>query len=430
MRYGAATAAYQIEGGWDADGKGPSIWDAFVREPGRIRNGETGDVACDHYNRWREDVELMAELGLQAYRFSISWSRVLAAGEGRVNEQGLAFYDGLVDALLEHGIEPWVTLHHWDLPLALYERGGWESPESPRWFAEFAHVVAERLGDRVETWLTLNEPQVMAGAGYLTGEHAPGRKEPRTFVRIADSLLHAHAAGADAVRAAAPNARVGIALNMSPVEPASDSEEDAAAAHRVDGALNRWFLDPVFGRGYPEDLREWYGFEGEPPAPVPPDVIGVNYYFRQLVCAEPGSWLGAVQVEPEGVPKTDMGWEIHPDGLRDVLARVRDDYGPALLAVTENGIATEGIEDPARIDYLREHVARAEGLADAYFVWSLLDNFEWARGYAMRFGLVHVDYETLERRVKASGRWYRDHIRSAASRGIVPVRGQSPEPSM
>jgi beta-glucosidase len=411
--YGAATAAYQIEGGWDADGKGPSIWDAFVREPGRIDNADTGDVACDHYRRWRDDVALMAELGLQAYRFSISWPRVLSEGEGRVNEAGLAFYDALVDALLEHGIQPWVTLHHWDLPLALYERGGWESPESSRWFAEFAHVVASGLGDRVESWMTLNEPQVIAYHGYLDGAHAPGRKEPRTFVRVADSLMHAHAAGADAIRAAAPNARVGIALNMSPVEPATDSPEDAAAATRVDGALNRWFLDAVFGRGYPADLREWYAFEGEAPKPVPPDVLGVNYYFRQLVRADAGNSFGAVQVEPEGVPTTDMGWEIHPDGLRDVLARVRDEYVPPLLAVTENGIATEGIADPDRIEYLSEHVARAQGLADAYFVWSLLDNFEWARGYAKRFGLVHVEFETQERTIKSSGHWYRDHIRKA-----------------
>jgi beta-glucosidase len=411
--YGAATAAYQIEGGWNEEGKGPSIWDAFVREPGRIANGETGDVACDHYHRWRKDVGLMAELGLHAYRFSISWPRVLPQGEGRVNEPGIAFYDRLVDALLERGIQPWVTLHHWDLPLALYERGGWESPESARWFADFAHVVASRLGDRVEHWMTLNEPHVIAHAGYLGGEHAPGRREPRTFVRVADSLMHAHAAGADAVRAAVPGARIGIALNMSPVEPASDAEEDAAAARRIDGAVNRWFLDAVFGRGYPADMREWFAFEGEAPSPAAPDLVGVNYYFRQIVRAEHGNSLGAAQVEPEGVPKSDMGWEIHPDGLRDVLERVQSDYGPPLLAVTENGIATQGIDDPIRIDYLSEHIARAEGLAAAYFVWTLMDNFEWARGYAARFGLVHVDHETQERTIKASGHWYRDHIRNS-----------------
>ena len=413
MLYGAATAAYQIEGGWDKGGKGPSIWDTFVREPGRIANGETGDAACDHYHRWRDDVALMAELGLQAYRFSISWPRVLPEGEGRINELGLAFYERLVDALLEQGIQPWVTLHHWDLPLALYERGGWESPESSRWFAEFAHLVADRLGDRVENWMTMNEPQVIAYHGYLDGAHAPGRKEPRTFVRVADSLMHAHGAGMEAVRAAAPRARIGIALNMSPVEPASNSEADAAAARRVDGALNRWFLDAVFGRGYPSDMREWYAFEGNAPSPAPPDLVGVNYYFRQIVRAASGNSFGAEQVQPDGVPTSDMGWEIHPQGLRDVLTRVRDEYAPPLLAVTENGIATDGIDDPIRIDYLREHIASAEGIADAYFVWSLLDNFEWARGYAMRFGLVHVDFETQERTIKSSGRWYRDQIRSS-----------------
>jgi beta-glucosidase len=411
--YGAATAAYQIEGAWNEDGKGPSIWDAFVREPGRIANGETGDVACDHYHRWREDVGLIAELGLQAYRFSISWPRVLPEGVGGVNEPGIAFYERLVDALLEHGVQPWVTLHHWDLPLALYERGGWESPESGRWFAEFAHLVGARLGDRVEHWMTLNEPQVIAHAGYLGGEHAPGRREPRTYVRVVDSLMHAHAAGVDALRAVAPNARIGVALNMSPVEPASDSEDDAAAARRIDGALNRWFLDAVFGRGYPADMREWFAFEGDAPSPAAPDFVGINYYFRQFVRADPGNSLGAAQVHPQGVPITDMGWEIHPDGLRDVLARVQSEYDPPPLAVTENGIATQGIDDPARIEYLQDHIARAQGLAEAYFVWTLIDNFEWARGYAARFGLVHVDYETQKRTIKASGRWYRDHIRSS-----------------
>jgi beta-glucosidase len=411
--YGAATAAYQIEGAWDEDGKGPSIWDAFVREPRRIANGDTGDIACDHYHRWREDVALMSELGLQAYRFSISWPRVLPDGEGRTNEPGIAFYERLVDALLEDGIEPWVTLHHWDLPLALYEQGGWESPESARWFSEFAHFVGGRLGDRVARWMTLNEPQVVAYHGYLDGQHAPGRQEPRTFVRVADTLMHAHAAGMEALRAAVPKAQIGIALNMSPVEPASGSEEDAAAARRVDGGLNRWFLDSVFGRGYPEDMRTWYAFDGDAPAPPPPDFVGVNYYFRQIVRAATGNSFGAVQVQPEGVQTTDMGWEVHPDGLRDVLARVRDEYEPPLLAVTENGIAIDGIDDPMRIEYLRDHIARAEGLADAYFVWSLLDNFEWARGYAPRFGLIHVDFETQKRTIKSSGRWYRDHIRSS-----------------
>src|SRR5918998_5674391 len=274
MIYGAATAAYQIEGAWNEDGKGPSIWDAFVREPGRIDNGETGDVACDHYHRWRDDVALMAELGLHAYRFSISWPRVLPDGDGRVNEDGMAFYENLVDALLARGIQPWVTLHHWDLPLALYERGGWESRDSARWFASFATLVGERLGDRVERWLTLNEPQVIAYHGYLDGQHAPGRQEPRTFVRVADALMHAHAEGAEALRAAAPRAQIGIALNMSPVEPATDSDEDAAAARRVDGGLNRWFLDSVFGRGYPDDMREWYAFEGDAPEPPPVDFVG------------------------------------------------------------------------------------------------------------------------------------------------------------
>ena len=383
-----------------------------MRRPGAIENGDTGDVACDHYHRWLEDVELMAELGLQAYRFSISWPRVLPEGTGRVNDAGLAFYDRLVDALLARGIEPWVTLHHWDFPLALYDRGGWESPESASWFAEYASVVAARLGDRVKHWLTLNEPQVIAFNGYATGAHAPGRREPGTAVRVAHGLMRAHAAGVDALRAAVPDARVGIALNVSPVEPASDAEEDVAAARRVDGHLIRWFFDSAFGRGYPDDMREWYGFTDEAPPGLPLDFVGVNYYFRQIVRHDPGHWLGAAQVPVEGARTTAMGWEIHPDGLRDVLERVRLDYAPASLAVTENGMAGDGVDDPDRVDYLREHVERARGLADAYFVWSLLDNFEWAWGYAMRFGLVHVDYDTQRRTIKTSGRWYADLIRS------------------
>jgi beta-glucosidase len=418
--FGAATAAYQIEGAWDEDGKGPSIWDTFVRLPGRIREGDTGDVACDHYHRYEEDVALMAELGLQAYRFSVSWARVLPEGVGRVNAPGLDFYDRLVDALLARGIQPWLTLHHWDLPQALYDRGGWESGEMPGWFAEYATVVAERLGDRVHHWMTLNEPQVIAYHGYLSGEHAPGRKEPRTFVRVADATMQAHAAGMEALRAVLPDAQLGIALNTSPVEPLTGSEEDVTAARRVDGSLNRWFFDAVFGRGYPEDLREWYAFDGPAPAPPEPDFVGLNYYFRQIVRAASGNYLGAVEQPPEGVPKTDMGWEIHAQGLADALGRMREEYEPRFLAVTENGMAVQGIEDEARVEYLRDHIAAADGLADAYFVWSLLDNFEWARGFGMRFGLIHVDYQTQQRTVKRSGRWYADRIAQETARAPAP----------
>jgi len=356
----------------------------------------------------------MAELGLEAYRFSVSWPRVLPEGTGAINERGLDFYDRLVDALVARGIEPWVTLHHWDLPQALYDRGGWESPEMPQWFGEFAGVVAARLGDRVRHWMTLNEPQVIAYHGYLGGEHAPGRKEPRTFVRVADATMHAHAAGMDALRAAlGEDAQLGIALNTSPVEPHSDADDDVAAARRVDGSLNRWFFDAVFGRGYPDDMREWYAFDGAAPRPPELDFVGLNYYFRQIVRADAGNYLGAVQVEPEGADKTDMGWEIHAPGLRTALERVRAEYAPTFLAVTENGIALDGIDDPARVDYLRDHIDVADGLADAYFVWSLLDNFEWARGFTPRFGIVHVDYATQARTIKRSGRWYADHIVAA-----------------
>ena len=411
MLFGAATAAYQIEGAWDEAGKGRSIWDDYVRVPGAIENGDTGDVACDHYHRYREDVALMADLGLDAYRFSISWPRVLPEGSGRVEQRGVDFYDRLVDELLAKGIRPWVTLYHWDLPSALYARGGWESPECVEWFAEYANVVAERLGDRVKDWMTLNEPEVVAFAGYAWGQHAPGERDPARAVRVSHGLLNAHAAGLDALRAAVPDARLGIALNVSPVEPATDSEEDAAAARRVDGQLNRWFLDAVFARGYPGDMVEWYGWDRPAATPATPDFVGVNYYFRRIVRAAE-NFLGADQVEVTGVPTSDMGWEIHPDGLFEILARVRDEYAPAAIAVTENGIALEGIDDRGRVAYLGDHIERARKIADAYFVWSLLDNFEWAWGYRMRFGIVHVDFETQQRTVKTSGRWYAERIRA------------------
>jgi beta-glucosidase len=410
MVFGAATAAYQIEGAWDEDGKGPSIWDEFVRRRNAIANHDTGDVACDHYHRWREDVDLMAELGLQAYRFSISWPRILPEGTGRLEERGLAFYDRLVDALLERGIEPWVTLYHWDLPLALQDRSGWQAPDVDRWFAEYARVVAERLGDRVRNWMTLNEPWVSAYEGHAFGVHAPGIRDPEGAVRAAHGLMRAHQAAVPAIRAASPDARVGLVLNVSPVEAATDSEADRAAAERVDGYVNRWFLDAAFGRGYPADIAEWFRFAEPAAAAQPLDFVGLNYYFRSVVRAG-DSFIGAEQVPMTGGSTSDMGWEVHAPGLGRILRRVRDEYAPASIAVTENGMAARGIDDPARVEYLRDHIEQAEGIADAYFVWSFLDNFEWAWGYDMRFGIVHVDYSTLERTVKRSGHWYSERIR-------------------
>jgi beta-glucosidase len=422
--FGTATAAYQIEGGHDADGKGPSIWDTFCDRPGAISTGETGDIACDHYHRWREDVALMSELGLGAYRFSISWPRVLPAGSGAPNEKGLEFYDRLVDALLANGIRPFVTLYHWDLPQALQDKGGWASRDVVERFGEYADLVARRLGDRVKDWMTLNEPEVVAYAGHYVGVHAPGVRDFSTAVLVSHHLLLAHRAAAAAIRTAHPAARVGIALNLSHCEPATDSPEDADAARHADGYLNRWFLDPLFGRGYPKDMvalyapyfdraRELERYDGRL------DFLGVNYYTRRLVTAGDGP-LRSKRVDREGVERTAIGWEVHPASFRKVLVRVHRDYAPRQVFVTENGAAYDDVvdgdrvDDGARVSFLTRHfAAAADAVRDGvplagYFVWTLMDNFEWAHGTSKRFGIVHTDYRTQRRRIKSSGRWYRE----------------------
>ena len=428
--WGAATAAYQIEGAWDAEGKGESIWDVFCRVPGAIETGETGQTACDHYRRWKEDVRLLAELGLNAYRFSVSWPRVLPEGKGAVNERGLDFYDRLVDALLARGIRPFVTLYHWDLPQALQERGGWGSADAVGWFADYAAVVARRLGDRVHDWITINEPEVVAFAGHAHGVHAPGRRDWSLALRVAHGLLLAHAHGAAAVRATAREPSVGIALNLSPCESAGDAPGDVDAATRLDGYLNRWFLDPLYGRGYPSDLVEWYGDLLDVEAGPPDgglDFLGVNYYSRRLVRAGGGGPLRLEQVTPADSELTAMGWEVFPEGLRRLLERLDDDYSPAAIYVTENGAAFDDapgrdgrVEDEHRRRYLAAHLSAAAAALESevplrgYFVWSLLDNFEWAHGTSKRFGLVRIDYETQRRTIKTSGEWYRALV--AASR--------------
>ena len=419
--FGTATAAYQIEGGHDADGKGPSIWDTFCRRPGAISTGETGDIACDHYHRWREDVGLLRDLGCNAYRLSISWPRVLPVGSGAVNEAGLAFYDRLVDELLANGVRPFVTLYHWDLPQALQEKGGWSAPETVEAFGRYADVIARRLGDRVRDWITLNEPEVVAYAGHYVGVHAPGIRDFRTAVLVSHHLLLAHRAAAAAIRAAHRDSRVGIALNLSPCDPASDMPADAEAAVRMDGYLNRWFLDPLFGRGYPTDMVDLYrpygnwelnGYDGRL------DFLGVNYYARHVVRASSDGPLRGERVDPER-EHTAIGWEVHPASFRRLLVRLHREYAPAQLYVTENGAAYDDmvvddrVNDPARVSFLTRHFDAAAGaVADGvplrgYFIWTLMDNFEWAHGTSKRFGIVHTDYLTQRRRVKASGEWYR-----------------------
>jgi beta-glucosidase len=389
--WGAATAAYQIEGAWNEDGKGESIWDVFSHAPGNVLDGETGDVACDHYHRLAADIALMAELGLKAYRFSVSWPRILPDGVGRVESRGLDFYDRLVDGLLAHEIRPFLTLYHWDLPQALQDRGGWAADEAPQWFAEYASTVAEKLADRVSDWATLNEPEVVAYVGHASGEHAPGLRDVGVAERVAENLLRAHDAGLNVLRAAAPELAVGVVVNMTPIEPASDAPEDVEAADDEDARRNRFFLDGL----------------------VPgSDWVGVNYYFREIVGKD-----GFVRVDD--VERTDMGWEVHPAGLTDVLLRLHEEYHAPTIFVTENGAAYPGIDDPQRVRYLESHIeAAADALEDGvplegFFVWSLLDNFEWAHGFSKRFGIVHVDYETQERTLKSSGEWYRQLIAAA-----------------
>lgn len=433
FRFGAATASYQVEGAVDADGRGRSIWDTFSRTPGRTRNGETGDVACDHFHRLEEDLDLMAELGLRAYRFSLAWPRIQPEGRGVPNRAGLAFYDRLVDGLLARGIEPWATLYHWDLPQPLEDEGGWTDPAIVDRLAEYAGIAAARLGDRVRHWITLNEPRTHALMGYGTGRHAPGRSGWAGAMRAAHHAHLAHAAGVRAIRSAAPRALVGICHDVNEAVPASDAPDDVAAAARHDSAMTRWFLGPTFGRGYPADMLEWYARHGflhgldlsavGPAEPI--DFLALNYYRRERVTAAPvrPEWgIGSRVVEDVG-ERTGNGWEVWPDGLRAVLERVHRDYGPTSVAITENGatypdppVSDGTLRDPLRWSYLARHLAavadaRHAGVpVDAYFVWSLLDNYEWAEGYHHPFGIVHVDFTTQRRTIKESGRRYADLI--------------------
>ena len=400
-------------------------------------NGETGDVACDHYRRWESDLDLMRELGLRAYRFSISWTRIQPTGSGAANERGLDFYDRLVDGLLERGIQPWVTLYHWDLPQPIEDRGGWLEPEVVDRFSEYAGIIARRLGGRVSTWLTLNEMRTCTLMGYGTGRHAPGRHGWSSALRAAHHGHLAHAAAVRAVRAELTGARIGIAHDIAHAVPGSSSADDADALVRYDGAMHRWFLDPTFGRGYPADLVAWYdglgmleGLDLDAVRDAPPiDVLALNYYRRERIVAAPPAdeWgIGAGVLPPAG-DQTANGWEIDPDGLRAVLARLARDYAPPAIAISENGATFEdsvgadgSVEDSDRQRYLAAHLgAAADAIEEgvplvAYFAWSLMDNYEWALGYGTRFGIVHVDFATQRRTVKSSGRWYRELI--AASR--------------
>ncbi len=444
FRWGTATASYQIEGAVDEDGRGRSIWDTFAHTPGRILNGDTGDVACDHVHRYRDDVALMRDLGVNAYRFSLAWPRLQPTGTGPLNPDGVGFYDRLVDELLAAGIQPFATLYHWDLPQALEDAGGWPERDTASRFSDYAAAVHARLGDRIADWTTLNEPWCSAFLGYASGHHAPGRTEPAASVRAAHHLLLGHGLAVAAMRAALPDLRYGITLNLCPVDPASDDVADRQAARRIDGITNRLFLDPVLRGHYPADVLadlesvSGHGFihaGDERLIGVLIDFLGINYYTRQIVRARrPGegprraadgardpAWVGSPDVIRVGTGRetTAMGWEIDADGLFDILTRVTKEYAVPVLYVTENGAAFDdhvssdgAVHDPRRIAYLDGHLRAAARAIDAgvdlrgYFVWSLVDNFEWAWGYSRRFGIVRVDFADQRRIVKDSGHWF------------------------
>jgi beta-glucosidase len=436
--WGAATAAYQIEGAWNEDGKGPSIWDTFCHSPGKIFQAQTGDIANDHYHHWLEDVQIMAALGLRAYRFSTAWTRIQPTGQGEVNPAGMDFYDRLVDALLEKGIQPYLTLYHWDLPQALQDTGGWSNRETAFHFAEYARLMGMRLGDRVKAWITLNEPGVAALAGHFFGEHAPGLKDPFIAFQAVYNLLVGHGLALEALRSTLPaNSQIGIALNLSPIHPASTSEADQLAAHRIEAVMNRLFIDPLcFGR-FPQEVQEAIGLflptiipEDMRRISAPLNFLGVNYYSRSVIRFDPDVPIAqASQVQPVGNEYSQM-WEIYPSGLGEIISWVYNNYHPAGIFITENGIPVpDGLDldhrvrDYRRIRYLRDHIeqvhhAISDGIpVKGYFVWSLMDNFEWQHGYRMRFGLVNVDYESQVRTTKDSGCWYAQVIRD---NGIDP----------
>ncbi|HEY5731677.1 MAG TPA: GH1 family beta-glucosidase [Anaerolineales bacterium] len=437
--WGAATASYQIEGAWNKHGKGESIWDRFSHTPGKIKDNDTGDIADDHYRLWKKDIALMKRIGLKAYRFSIAWPRILPAGRGKVNQKGLDFYSKLVDGLLDAGITPFVTLYHWDLPQALEDEGGWAMRSTAEAFADYANTVSRALGDRVSNWITHNEPAVVAWVGHEMGVHAPGLKDYPKALRVAHHLLLSHGLAVPVIKRNSPNAEVGITLNIGWNAAASNSLGDLKMARAGDGKWFRWFADPVYGHGYPSDMVEYFKKSGALPNSLdfvqqgdmdviatPTEFIGLNYYARQLSRAdEAGNDPQTVFPKPKAPENwTEMDWEIYPDGLTGVLGRVYFEYQPLKVYVTENGASYStgpdekgNVPDELRTNYLRTHFAAAHRAIQAgvplagYFVWSLLDNFEWAFGYSQRFGIIWVDYETQKRTLKDSAKWYKNVIR-------------------
>lgn len=443
--WGAATASYQIEGAWNKHGKGESTWDRFTHTPGNIKNNDTGDVADDHYRLWKKDIALMKKIGLRAYRFSISWPRLLPAGRGKVNQKGLDFYSRLVDGLLEAGITPFVTLNHWDIPQALEDEGGWAVRSTAEAFVDYTNIVSRTLGDRVTNWITHNEPAVVAWLGYETGVHAPGIKDYPKAVRVAHHLLVSHGWAISVIKRNSPGAEVGITLNIGWKTSASNSAADRKITREDDGKWFRWFADPVYGRGYPSDVVEYFtrlgaipnGMDSVQPGDMdvistPTDFIGLNYYARQLHRADEVNNDPQTVFPKPGTPEnwTEMGWENYPDGLTGILCRVYFDYQPLKVYITENGASYStppdekgNIPDELRTQYLHTHFVAAHRAIQAgvplagYFVWSLFDNFEWSFGYSQRFGIVWVDYESQKRILKDSAKWYKNVIRKNGFNG-------------
>lgn len=433
--WGVATSSFQIEGAATEDGKGESIWDSFCRVPGAIADASDGRVACDHYHRLNEDLDLVASLGVNAYRFSASWPRVRPTGAGAWNTRGLDFYERVVDGLLARGIKPYLTLNHWDLPDALQAGGGWGNRDTVQRFIEYALGMHKRLGDRVASITTHNEPWVMAVLGHETGTFAPGIKDRRIAIQVSHHLLLSHGLAIQALREQGCKAKLGIVLNLSPMHPATDSEEDKAQARLEDGKLVRWYMDPLFSKSYPQDVLDDLGADapqvhaGDMEAiGTPMDFIGVNYYSRSVVSAS-GPW----DVKSGGRSLTDMGWEIYPEGLTELLLRLHHDYPVPPLYVTENGgafkdqLAGGKVHDADRTGFIAQHIdamaqAMRQGVRmEGYMVWSLLDNFEWASGYKKRFGIVHVDYATQRRTLKDSALWYRDFLERQKTGRTLPI---------
>jgi beta-glucosidase len=430
--WGVSTAAFQIEGAHDADGKGSSIWDVFTSQKGRVKNGHHALTACDFYNSYQNDIDLISQLNIPNFRFSISWPRIMPTGIHPVNQAGIDYYNKIIDSLLEQGIEPWVTLYHWDLPHALEVKGGWTNRESVAWFSDYVEICAKHFGDRVKNWMVINEPSVFTGAGYFLGIHAPGKKGITNYLKAMHHVTLATAVGGKILREKVPDANIGTTFSCTHIEPFSQSQKDIEAANRVDTLLNRTFIEPILGMGYPQKdlavlkkLNNYIKEDDLNNLAFDFDFIGLQCYTREVVKASLLTpYIGAelISAEKRNVIATDMGWEVYPPALYHILKRFNSYEGIRKIIITENGAAfpdtvTNGkVYDIKRTHFIQDHLeqilkAKEEGLnVDGYFVWSLTDNFEWAEGYNARFGLIHVDFETQKRTIKQSGLWFGEFL--------------------